>query len=159
MTRRLISSGSTFEKSIGYSRAVVDGDWIFVSGTTGFDYSNMTISDDVVAQCEQALKNIAAALKQADSGFQDVVRVRYLMTNGPDFERCWATVGRIFGEVRPACTVEVVGLTDPRMQIEIEVTALRRKGAAKAKSAARPKAKAKAKAGAKTASKNAKRRK
>ena len=145
MTRRLISSGSTFEKSIGYSRAVVDGDWIFVSGTTGFDYSNMTISDDVVTQCEQALKNIEAALKQADSGFRDVVRVRYLMTNGPDFERCWATVGRIFGEVRPACTVEVVGLTDPRMQIEIEVTALRRQKNAKAKAAPKPKARAKAK--------------
>ena len=154
MTRRLISSGSTFEKSIGYSRAVVDGDWIFVSGTTGFDYSNMTISDDVVAQCEQALKNIEAALKQADSGFRDVVRVRYLMTNGPDFERCWPTVGRVFGDVRPACTVEVVGLTDPRMQIEIEVTALRRQANAKAKSA--PKAKARAKPKAKG---NAKRKK
>jgi enamine deaminase RidA (YjgF/YER057c/UK114 family) len=139
MTRRLISSGSTFEKSIGYSRAVVDGDWIFVSGTTGFDYSNMTISDDVVAQCEQALKNIEAALKQADSGFGDVVRVRYLMTNGPDFERCWTTVGKVFGDVRPACTVEVVGLTDPRMQIEIEVTALRRRKAAKARVATKPK--------------------
>ena len=69
MARRLISSGSTFEKSIGYSRAVVDGDWVFVSGTTGFDYSNMTIQEDAVAQCEQALKNIAAALKQADSSF------------------------------------------------------------------------------------------
>jgi enamine deaminase RidA (YjgF/YER057c/UK114 family) len=152
MTRRLISSGSTFEKSIGYSRAVVDGDWIFVSGTTGFDYSNMTISDDVVVQCEQALRNIEAALKQADSGFRDVVRVRYLMTNGPDFERCWPTVGRVFGEVRPACTVEVVGLTDPRMQIEIEVTALRRKmgatakSASKAKPASKPKGRAKAKA-------------
>jgi enamine deaminase RidA (YjgF/YER057c/UK114 family) len=145
MTRRLISSGSTFEKSIGYSRAVVDGDWIFVSGTTGFDYSNMTISDDVVAQCEQALKNIEAALKQADSDFRDVVRVRYLMTNGPDFERCWPTVGRVFGEVRPACTVEVVGLTDPRMQIEIEVTAMRREVVAKAKPAPKAKARAKAK--------------
>jgi enamine deaminase RidA (YjgF/YER057c/UK114 family) len=149
MTRRLISSGSTFESSIGYSRAVVDGDWIFVSGTTGFDYSNMTISDDVVTQCAQALKNIEAALKQAKSGFRDVVRVRYLMTNGPDFERCWATVGKIFGDVRPACTVEVVGLTDPRMQIEIEVTALRRKSASKAKSAAKPKVKAKVKTKAK----------
>jgi enamine deaminase RidA (YjgF/YER057c/UK114 family) len=146
MSRRLISSGSTFEKSIGYSRAVVDGDWIFVSGTTGFDYSNMTISDDVVAQCEQALKNIEAALKQADSDFRDVVRVRYLMTNGPDFERCWPTVGRVFGDVRPACTVEVVGLTDPRMQIEIEVTALRRKAEAKAKSAGKAKRKSGGKA-------------
>jgi enamine deaminase RidA (YjgF/YER057c/UK114 family) len=144
MARQLISSGSTFEKSIGYSRAVVDGDWIFVSGTTGFDYSNMTISDDVVAQCEQALKNIEAALKQAKSGFADVVRVRYLMVNGPDFERCWATVGKVFGEFRPACTVEVVGLTDPRMLIEIEVTGLRRKSAAKGKVAAKTKSKAKA---------------
>jgi enamine deaminase RidA (YjgF/YER057c/UK114 family) len=150
MSRRLISSGSTFEKSIGYSRAVVDGEWIFVSGTTGFDYSNMTISDDVVAQCDQALKNIDAALKQANAGFGDVVRVRYLMVNGPDFERCWPSVGKVFGEVRPACTVEVVGLTDPRMLIEIEVTALRRAKAAK------PKAKAKAKA---TVAKKAKRKK
>jgi enamine deaminase RidA (YjgF/YER057c/UK114 family) len=152
MSRRLISSGSTFEKSIGYSRAVVDGEWIFVSGTTGFDYSNMTISDDVVAQCDQALKNIEAALKQANAGFGDVVRVRYLMVNGPDFERCWPSVGKVFGEVRPACTVEVVGLTDPRMLIEIEVTALRRGKAAKPKAKARAKAKA-------TVAKKAKRKK
>ncbi|MBC8025752.1 MAG: RidA family protein [Steroidobacteraceae bacterium] len=145
MARRLISSGSTFEKSIGYSRAVVDGDWIFVSGTTGFDYSNMTISDDVVTQCAQALKNIEAALKQASSGFADVVRVRYLMTNGPDFERCWETVGKVFADVRPACTVEVVGLTDPRMQIEIEVTALRRKTSVKSKAKGKAKTAAKAK--------------
>ena len=101
MARRLISSGSTFEKSIGYSRAVVDGDWVFVSGTTGFDYANMTIQDDAVAQCEQALKNIEAALKQAGSGFADVVRVHYLMTNAADFERCWPAMGKAFGEVRP----------------------------------------------------------
>src|SRR4029453_11009583 len=75
MPRRLISSGSTFEKSIGYSRAVVDGEWVFVSGTTGFDYSTMTIQDDAVAQCEQAFKNIAAALKEAGASFADVVRV------------------------------------------------------------------------------------
>jgi enamine deaminase RidA (YjgF/YER057c/UK114 family) len=147
MARRLISSGSTFEKSIGYSRAVVDGDWVFVSGTTGFDYSNMTIQDDVVAQCEQALKNIDAALKQAGSGFADVVRVHYLMTNGSDFERCWPAMGAAFGEVRPAATMMVVGLADPRMKIEIEVTALKRsKAAAKAKAAPRAKAKPKAKA-------------
>jgi enamine deaminase RidA (YjgF/YER057c/UK114 family) len=131
MPRRLISSGSTFEKSIGYSRAVVDGDWVFVSGTTGFDYATMTISDDVVAQCEQALKNIAAALKQADSGFADVVRVRYLVTRAADFEPCWPALGKAFGNVRPACTVMVVGLTDPRMRIEIEVTALKRRAASK----------------------------
>ena len=130
MARRLISSGSTFEKSIGYSRAVVDGDWVFVSGTTGFDYSTMTIQDDVVAQCEQALKNIAAALKQAGAGFSDVVRVHYLMTNAADFERCWPAMGKVFGDVRPSCTAMVVGLVDPRMKIEIEVTALRGKKAA-----------------------------
>ena len=141
MPRRLISSGSTFEKSIGYSRAVVDGDWIFVSGTTGFDYGNMTIQDDAVAQCEQALKNIAAALKQADSSFADVVRVHYLMTNAADFERCWPAMGKAFGEVRPAATMMVVGLADARMKIEIEVTALRRKAVAKAKARSRLKAK------------------
>ncbi|HET9474824.1 MAG TPA: RidA family protein [Steroidobacteraceae bacterium] len=140
MTRRLISSGSTFEKSIGYSRAVVEGDWIFVSGTTGFDYSNMTIQDDVVAQCEQALKNIEAALEQANSRFADVVRVHYLMTNGEDFERCWPAMGKAFGEVRPAATMMVVGLADPRMKIEIEVTALRTRSAPRKK---KPRAKRK----------------
>jgi enamine deaminase RidA (YjgF/YER057c/UK114 family) len=133
MPRRLISSGSSFETSIGYSRAVVDGDWVFVSGTTGFDYATMTISDDVVAQCEQALKNIAAALKQAGSGFRDVVRVHYLMTDAADFERCWPAMGRAFGDVRPSCTAMVVGLVDPRMKIEIEVTALKRKAAPRKK--------------------------
>ena len=141
MPRRLISSGSTFGKSIGYSRAVVDGDWIFVSGTTGFDYGNMTIQDDAVAQCEQALKNIAAALKQADSSFADVVRVHYLMTSAADFERCWPAMGAAFGAVRPAATMMVVGLADARMKIEIEVTALRRKAVAKAKARSRLKAK------------------
>jgi enamine deaminase RidA (YjgF/YER057c/UK114 family) len=135
MARRLISSGSTFEKSIGYSRAVVDGDWIFVSGTTGYDYSNMTIQDDAVAQCEQALRNIEAALKQASSGFKDVVRVHYLMTNGADFERCWPAMGKAFGDVRPAATMMVVGLADSKMKIEIEVTALRKKAAPRKKKA------------------------
>jgi len=140
MARRLISSGSTFEKSIGYSRAVVDGDWIFVSGTTGFDYATMTIQDDVVAQCEQTFRNIEAALKQADASLNDVVRVHYLMTNGADFERCWPAMGKALGEIRPAATMMVVGLADPRMKIEIEVTALRQ---TKAKAvAARKKAKA-----------------
>jgi enamine deaminase RidA (YjgF/YER057c/UK114 family) len=154
MARRLISSGSTFEKSIGYSRAVVDGEWVFVSGTTGFDYGTMTIQDDAVAQCEQALRNIEAALKQAGSGFADVVRVHYLMTNAADFERCWPAMGQAFGAIRPAATMMVVGLADPRMKIEIEVTALRRQSAsvsraaaaAKPKAAPRGKAKAKAKA-------------
>jgi enamine deaminase RidA (YjgF/YER057c/UK114 family) len=130
MARRLISSGSSFEKSIGYSRAVVEGNWIFVSGTTGFDYTTMTIEDDVVSQCEQALRNIAAALKQAGSGLADVVRVHYLVTTAADFERCWPALGKAFGAVRPAATAMVVGLTDPRMKIEIEVTAIRRPKAA-----------------------------
>jgi enamine deaminase RidA (YjgF/YER057c/UK114 family) len=146
MSRRLISSGSSFEKSIGYSRAVVDGSWVFVSGTTGFDYATMTISDDVVEQCAQALRNIEAALKQAGSGFRDVVRVHYLMTSAADFERCWPAMGAAFGEVRPSCTAMVVGLVDPRMKIEIEVTALKGAAAprAKAKAAGKPKSKAKA---------------
>jgi enamine deaminase RidA (YjgF/YER057c/UK114 family) len=142
MPRRLISSGSSFEKSIGYSRAVVDGDWVLVSGTTGFDYSTMTIQDDVVAQCEQALRNIGAALEQAGSGFKDVVRVHYLMTSAEDFERCWPAMGAVFGEVRPAATMMVVGLADPRMRIEIEVTALKgnkKRGQARGRSPRRKK--------------------
>jgi enamine deaminase RidA (YjgF/YER057c/UK114 family) len=153
MPRRLISSGSSFEKSIGYSRAVVDGDWVLVSGTTGFDYSTMTIQDDVVAQCEQAFKNIEAALKQANCTFADVVRVHYLMTSAADFERCWPAMGKVFGEVRPSCTAMVVGLVDPRMKIEIEVTALRKRAAARPKKAAAPKAKSKPKAKTKAKSK------
>ena len=135
MPRQLISSGSTFEKTIGYSRAVVDGDWVFVSGTTGYDYSTMTIQDDVVAQCEQALKNIDAALKNAGAKLADVVRVHYLLPIAADFERCFPVLGKVFGEIRPACTATVVGLVDPKMKIEIEVTALRSKKAPKKKKA------------------------
>ena len=124
MARRLISSGSKFEADIGYSRAVVDGEWVFVSGTTGFNYATMTIDDDVVAQCRQTLENIGAALAQAGASFADVVRVHYLVTQAADFERCWPVIGKVFGKVRPAIVVMVVGLTDPRMKIEIEVTAL-----------------------------------
>src|ERR1041384_7379375 len=147
MSRQLISSGSKFEQDIGYSRAVVDGEWVFVSGTTGFNYATMTIEDDVVAQCEQTLKNIEAALKQAKARFEDVVRVHYLITKAEDFEKCWPVVGQVFGKIRPAIVVMVVGLTDPRMKIEIEVTALKRGAGSKAKAkAAKPKAKVKAKA-------------
>lgn len=121
--RRLISSGSSFEAQIGYSRAVVDGDWVFVSGTTGFDYADMTISDDVAVQTEQALKNISAALTEAGASFADVVRAHYLLPDAADFEACWPALGRAFGEVRPAATMMQVGLADPRMKIEIEVTA------------------------------------
>jgi enamine deaminase RidA (YjgF/YER057c/UK114 family) len=139
MTRRLISSGSKFEQDIGYSRAVVDGEWVLVSGTTGFNYATMTIEDDVVAQCEQTLKNIEAALGQAGASFTDVVRVHYLVTDAADFEKCWPVIGKVFGKVRPAIVVTVVGLTDPRMKIESEVTALVRKAAEGRKAPARKK--------------------
>src|SRR5690349_8398218 len=123
MTRQLISSGSTFEAEIGYSRAVVDGDWIFVSGTTGFDYSTMTISDSLIEQTEQCLRNISAALAQAGSSLSDVVRVTYVLPNGSDFPQCWSVLRRYFGEIRPAAMMISAGLSDPRMKIEIEVTA------------------------------------
>ena len=123
MPRQLISSGSTFEQDIGYSRAVVDGDWVFVSGTTGFDYSTMTIADGVVAQAEQCLKNIEAALTQAGSGLKDVVRVTYLLPEAGEFQACWPVLRKYFGDIRPAATMMAVGLADPRMRIEIEVTA------------------------------------
>jgi enamine deaminase RidA (YjgF/YER057c/UK114 family) len=124
--RRLISSGSPYEAQIGYSRAVVDGDWIFVSGTTGFDYASMTIADDAPAQAEQCLKNIAAALAQAGASLADVVRVRYVLPNGANFEPCWPVLQRYLGEVRPAAMMIIAGLLDPRMKIEIEVTARKR---------------------------------
>ena len=126
MTRRLISSGSTFERDIGYSRAVVDGDWIFVSGTTGFDYAAMRISDDLVEQTEQCLKNIEAALAEAGASLADVVRVHYILPNAADFQACWPTLRQYFGEIRPAATMIAAGLADARMRIEIEVTARRR---------------------------------
>ncbi len=125
MARKLISSGSTFEEQIGYSRAVVDGEWIFVSGTTGFDYSRMTISDDIVTQTEQCFKNIRAALAQAGASLRDIVRVRYILPDGALFEQCWPVLRRYLGDVRPASTMFVAGLADPRMKIEIEVTAHR----------------------------------
>lgn len=131
MTRRLISSGSTFERDIGYSRAVVQGDWIFVSGTTGFDYSTMTIPDGVVAQAEQCLKNIEAALREAGSGLRDVVRVHYILPDASEFESCWPVLRKYLGDIRPAATMIAAGLADPRMRIEIEVTAMRQAGAAK----------------------------
>ena len=124
--RSWIESGSTFERDIGYARAVVDGDWVFVSGTTGFDYAAMTIADDVVAQAEQCLANIGAALAEAGSGFADVVRVRYILPNAADFEPCWPVLRRTFGPSKPAATMIAAGLADPRMRIEIEVTARRR---------------------------------
>jgi enamine deaminase RidA (YjgF/YER057c/UK114 family) len=126
MTRRLISSGSTFERDIGYSRAVVDGDWIFVSGTTGFDYETMTISDNLLDQTEQCLKNIQAALAEAGADLNDVVRVMYILPNATRFPDCWPVLRKYLGAVRPAATMISAGLSDPRMQIEIQVTARKR---------------------------------
>ena len=123
MSRKLISSGSTFEAQIGYSRAVVDGDWVFVAGTTGFDYSTMSISEDIVEQTEQTFRNIEAALKQAGSALRDVVRVTYILPQAKEFPRCWPVLRKYFGEIRPAATMISAGLVDERILIEIEVTA------------------------------------
>jgi len=128
MSRKLISSGSTFEAQIGYSRAVVDGEWVFVSGTTGFDYSTMTIADDIATQTEQCLRNIVHALEQAGATLQDVVRVTYVLPKAEEFEQTWPTLRRYFGDIRPAAMMISAGLADPRMRIEIEVTARKRVG-------------------------------
>ena len=126
MTRQRISSSSTFEALIGYSRAVVAGDWVFVSGTTGFDYSTMSISDSLLEQTAQSLKNIEAALREAGASLADVVRVTYILPDRSEFEQCWPVLRQYFDEVRPAATMISAGLADPRMKIEIEVTALKR---------------------------------
>ncbi|KAK4687753.1 2-iminobutanoate/2-iminopropanoate deaminase, partial [Tremellales sp. Uapishka_1] len=137
MSRRLISSGSTFEDTIGYSRAVVEGDWVFVAGCTGqvwqvfisrlttcsYDYSTGLISESVVEQCRQTLVNIQTALEQADTSFKDIVRVRYILPDKKDFSPCWPVIREWFGEVRPACTMIEAGLFADEMKIEIEVTA------------------------------------
>lgn len=129
MQRRLISSGSPFEAQIAYSRAVVQGDWIFVSGTTGFDYASMTISSRVEEQAEQCFRNIQQALAQAGSSLADVVRVHYIVPDRDDFSKCWPVLRQYLGEVRPAATMISAQLLDPRMLIEIEVTALRQAAA------------------------------
>ena len=126
MTRRLISSGSRFERDIGYSRAVVDGEWIFVSGTTGYDYEAMTLREGIVEQAEQALRNIESALTQAGASLREVVRVTYIVPKADEFQQCWPVLRKYFGEIRPAATMISAGLADPAMRIEIEVTA--RKG-------------------------------
>ena len=123
MKRKLISSSSEFETGIGYSRAVVDGDYIFVSGTTGFNYETMEIPEDIAAQAEQCFKNIEAALNEAGAGLRNVVRVRYIVPHRDNFEPCWPVCRKYLGAARPAATMLVAGLLDERMQIEIEVTA------------------------------------
>lgn len=125
MKRKKISSGSSFESAIGYSRAVVDGGWIFVSGTTGYNYTDMTISEDVTTQAEQCILNIKSALKEAESDLEDIVRITYILPNATDFEKCWPILKKHFGDVRPAATMFSAGLADPKMKIEIQVTALK----------------------------------
>jgi enamine deaminase RidA (YjgF/YER057c/UK114 family) len=126
--RQLISSGSPFEKEGGYSRAVVDGEWIFVAGTTGFDYASMTIAEDPAEQARQAFRNIEKALAEADAALADVVRVGYYVPDIADWPAIVPVLGEVFGAIRPAATALVCGLVDPRMKIEIEVTARRRAG-------------------------------
>ena len=128
MARKLISSGSTFEKEIGYSRAVVVDNWVLVSGTTGFDYSKMSISDDLLEQAEQCFRNIEAALDQAGSSMKEVVRVTYVFPQADDFEKCWPVMRKYLGDVRPSAMMLTAGLSDPRMKIEIQVTAYRGAG-------------------------------
>lgn len=149
MARKLISSGSSFEKAAGYSRAVVDGEWVFVSGTTGFDYAKMAISDDLAEQVHQVFRNISAALAQAGSSLKDVVRANYIVPNPADWPNVVPILGHHFGEIRPASTAIMAGLVDPRMRIEIEVTARRTlrqpvSAAAQRRRTAKPKAKKKA---------------
>lgn len=130
MTRRLISTGSSFEREVAYSRVVVEGEWAFVSGTTGFDYATMTISGDVAEQTRQTLENVSAALQQAGFSLDDVVRTTYILPRAEDFPACWPVLREYFGEIRPANTTFIAGLVDPRMRIEIEVTARRASSAA-----------------------------
>jgi enamine deaminase RidA (YjgF/YER057c/UK114 family) len=125
MTRQLISSGSVFEEQIGYSRAVAQGPFVFVSGTTGFDYETMTIEEGAAEQTEQCLKNIEQALGKAGANLTDIVTVTYVLPNGEDFESCWSVLKKYFGNVRPAAMMISAKLLDPRMKIEIQVTAMK----------------------------------
>ena len=127
MPRQRISSGSTFEADMGYSRAIRQDPWVFVSGTTGFDYTTMTISDDVAEQTAQCFRNIEAALQRAESSLADVVRVTYVLPDAAEFPKCWPAMRQFLGEVRPAAMMISAGLADPRMKIEIEVTALKQR--------------------------------
>ena len=128
MSRQQISSGSKFEAEMAYSRAIVDGDWIFVSGTTGFDYASMTISEDVAEQADQCFLNIKTAMEKAGFSLADTVRVHYILPKADDFQACWPAMRKYLDAVRPAATMFVAGLVDPRMKIEIEVTGRKRQG-------------------------------
>ena len=124
MSRKLINSGSSFEKEMGYSRAVVEGDWVFVSGTTGFNYDTMTIEEDVVAQTEQCFKNIKNILEEANSSLDKIVRITYILPKPSDFESCWPVLKKYLENIRPAATMFSADLFDKKMKIEIQVTAL-----------------------------------
>ncbi len=126
MKKTLITTGSTFENQIGYSRAVVQGDWVFVSGTTGYNYETMTISDDIVEQTEQCLLNIKSTLEKADASLSDIVRVNYMLPKASEFELCWPILKKYLGDVKPAATMISAGLANDKMKIEIEVTALKK---------------------------------
>ena len=126
MDRKQISSGSTFEKQVGYSRAIVDGNWAFLAGTTGYNYESMTISDDIVAQTEQCLRNIESTLKEAEFSLKDIVRVTYILPDKSEFEKCWPVLRKYLGDIKPAATMISAGLATDEMKIEIEVTALKR---------------------------------
>ena len=123
MGRKLISSGSEFEEKIGYSRAVVDDDYVFVSGTTGYDYKKMTISSDVLEQTNQCFSNIQSVLDEAGTSIKNIVRVTYIFPNKEDVEKCWPVMSQWLGDVRPAATMFIAGLLDDKMKIEIQVTA------------------------------------
>jgi enamine deaminase RidA (YjgF/YER057c/UK114 family) len=125
MERQLISTGSIFEKDVAFSRAVVVGKMVFVSGCTGYNYNTTTISDDILDQTEQCFKNIEYALNQAGSSLKDVVRVHYILPDPNEFEKCWVIIRKYFGEIRPACTVFCAKLTSEKIKIEIEVTAVK----------------------------------
>jgi enamine deaminase RidA (YjgF/YER057c/UK114 family) len=123
LSRKLISSDSEFEAKIGYSRAVVDDDYVFVSGTTGYNYQEMSISENVIEQAEQCFRNIEIALKEAGSSIKDIVRIIYILPNKKDFEPCWPVFEKWLGAVRPAATMFEAGLLSEDMKIEIQVTA------------------------------------
>lgn len=123
MNRILISSGSEFENEIGYSRAVVDGDYVFVSGTTGYNYQNMTISNDIVEQADQCFINIQLALEQAGSSINNIVRINYILQNRDEFEACWPVFKKWLSDVRPAATMFEARLLKDEMKIEMQVTA------------------------------------
>jgi enamine deaminase RidA (YjgF/YER057c/UK114 family) len=125
MKRQLINSGSIFEEKVSFSRAVVVDKMVFVSGCTGYDYATNIISDDIVAQTEQTFKNIENALTKAGSSFEDVVRVQYILADTFEWEKCWPIFKKYFGEIKPACTVICAKLTNEKLKIEIEVTAIK----------------------------------